>query len=341
MISILINNYNYGRYLPQAIQSCLDQKDAPPYEIIVVDDGSTDNSAEIIKGFVSSFKPVVKPVFKNNGGQASAINAGLAIAQYNLITLLDSDDYLLPEALATICTNYHDGVSRIHYRMIRIDNFGKQLGYEPPADFQLSQGKLDRAALKDIPIVQPPTSGITFNRAVIEKFLPIPEEYFLNCCDSYISVCTALTGDVVAIEECIACYRLHGANHSGNDSGRFPTSGKSCLDRALANIGRFNLLTRYAEINNKQVSCQPSNVVGSLRFRLAARRRFGPHPLLAQDTIPYLLKLAVKTLWKSKSISLQYRLYYTGWFFLYSVLPVTALDWSTEIINMVKQNHLS
>ena len=72
-VSIIINNYNYGQYLGSAISSALSQSYSS-VEVIVVDDGSTDNSQEVIGNYTKSIVPVVKP----NGGQGSAFNEGLA-----------------------------------------------------------------------------------------------------------------------------------------------------------------------------------------------------------------------------------------------------------------------
>ena len=97
LVSILINNYNYGRYLGTAIESALNQTYSPT-EVIIVDDGSTDNSREVIASFGSR----VISVLKINGGQASAFNAGFAASRGNLICFLDSDDCFLPQKTAEV-----------------------------------------------------------------------------------------------------------------------------------------------------------------------------------------------------------------------------------------------
>src|ERR1035438_2741424 len=73
LMSVIIDNYNYGGFVRDAINSALDQT-YPNVEVIVVDDGSTDNSREVI----SSFGNRVISVLKENGGQSSALNAGIA-----------------------------------------------------------------------------------------------------------------------------------------------------------------------------------------------------------------------------------------------------------------------
>ena len=97
LVSILINNYNYALYISQAIDSALGQTYINT-EVIVVDDGSTDNSREIIESYGNK----IIPVFKKNGGQASAINTGFAASKGEIICLLDADDIFLPEKVSTI-----------------------------------------------------------------------------------------------------------------------------------------------------------------------------------------------------------------------------------------------
>jgi glycosyltransferase involved in cell wall biosynthesis len=100
--SIIICNYNYGHFLSRAIQSCLCQGYSNElFEIIVVDDGSTDNSKEVLESF-HSVEERLKIVYQKNEGQASAIASGLKLAKNNYICLLDSDDYFLPNKLSVI-----------------------------------------------------------------------------------------------------------------------------------------------------------------------------------------------------------------------------------------------
>jgi glycosyltransferase involved in cell wall biosynthesis len=96
-VTVVINNFNYGRYLASAIDSALHQT-YPRIEVIVVDDGSTDESRAVI----AAYQDRVIPVLKENGGQASAFNAGFAHAQGDLLIFLDSDDILLPHVVEQV-----------------------------------------------------------------------------------------------------------------------------------------------------------------------------------------------------------------------------------------------
>ena len=87
-ISVIIPNYNYGRFLRQAVESALD-KTLPPHEVIVVDDGSTDNSLEVLQEFGDR----VIVVKQANGGVAAARNKAAEIATGEFLAFLDADDY--------------------------------------------------------------------------------------------------------------------------------------------------------------------------------------------------------------------------------------------------------
>jgi glycosyltransferase involved in cell wall biosynthesis len=93
-VSVVIPTYNYGRFVATAIESALAQT-RMPLEVIVVDDGSTDDTAAVVARFGDSVRYIHKP----NGGLSSARNAGIAAARGDLIALLDADDRWLPHKL--------------------------------------------------------------------------------------------------------------------------------------------------------------------------------------------------------------------------------------------------
>src|SRR5436309_14667644 len=95
LVSVVIPVYNGERYLADAIQSVLDQT-YRNFEVIVVDDGSTDRSAEIAKRFGEA----VRYVYRTNGGVCKARNAGIAAARGAYIAFLDQDDLWLHDKLA-------------------------------------------------------------------------------------------------------------------------------------------------------------------------------------------------------------------------------------------------
>jgi glycosyltransferase involved in cell wall biosynthesis len=92
--SVIIPNYNNAKTLERAINSVLNQT-YPPHEIIVVDDGSTDHSREIISKFGNS----VRPVFQKNQGVSAARNNGVSVATGDWLAFLDADDEYMPDRL--------------------------------------------------------------------------------------------------------------------------------------------------------------------------------------------------------------------------------------------------
>src|SRR5690242_16227633 len=97
LVSIIIDNYNYGRYLAAAIDSALSQTHQP-LEVIVVDDGSTDDSRAVLDRYAGR----VIAITQANAGQASALNAGFARSHGEAVIFLDADDVLLPEQAARV-----------------------------------------------------------------------------------------------------------------------------------------------------------------------------------------------------------------------------------------------
>jgi len=95
LVSILVSNYNYGRFIGDTIKSALDQTYSN-IELIICDDGSTDDSVEIIERYARRDSRL-QLIRKANGGQASGFNAAFAASRGEIIALLDSDDLFLPQ----------------------------------------------------------------------------------------------------------------------------------------------------------------------------------------------------------------------------------------------------
>ncbi len=95
LLSIVIPCYNHGQYLSTSIRSCINLG-YPSLEIIVIDDGSTDETAAVAESF-----PQVRYFFKQNAGLPAARNTGFELSHGDYISFLDADDWYLPNALAT------------------------------------------------------------------------------------------------------------------------------------------------------------------------------------------------------------------------------------------------
>lgn len=212
LVSIIINNYNYDRFLSGAIDSALCQS-YRPIEVIVVDDGSSDNSRAVIAGYGNR----VIPVLKENGGQASAFNAGFACSQGEIVIFLDADDVLLPHVVEHVVAVFRTTpeVAKVQYRLEVIEGSGVPTGmFRPPRHRPMPSGDLRHQVLSfPDDISWQPTSGNAFAASVLRQILPMPEKFYRICADYYLSNLTPLLGAVVSLEEVGGYYRVHGANN--------------------------------------------------------------------------------------------------------------------------------
>lgn len=209
LVSIIINNYNYGRFLGAAIDSALGQT-YPHIEVVVVDDGSTDNSREVISFYGSR----IVPVLKENGGQASTFNAGFLASRGELICMLDSDDLFMPEKASEIVKawqRYPDAVLFYH-RMQVIDNNNAPKGR--PWPIFLWTGLIrDRVERSGGWWPRAVTSGLCFSRSYLDRVLPMPVEGFRLCADAYVGDLAPFLGRIVGVPKVLTLYRLHGQNY--------------------------------------------------------------------------------------------------------------------------------
>lgn len=123
-VSVIIPTYNCDRYLVQAVESVLQQKGCT-YEVIVIDDGSTDSTEQIL----IPYSDRIRYVKQKNQGVAAARNHGIAIARASLIAFLDADDYFVPHKLARqaeILIQRPD-VGIVHSGWQRVDAEGNKL----------------------------------------------------------------------------------------------------------------------------------------------------------------------------------------------------------------------
>jgi glycosyltransferase involved in cell wall biosynthesis len=117
-VSVIIPTYNYGRFIADAIESVLRQT-LPPAEILVVDDGSTDDTREIIK----SFGDEVRYLYQSNAGVCAARNRGAAESRGDLICFIDADDTMVPESIEKQVAKFaEDGVGLVHCGLRLVDH---------------------------------------------------------------------------------------------------------------------------------------------------------------------------------------------------------------------------
>jgi glycosyltransferase involved in cell wall biosynthesis len=219
LVSILVSNYNYGRYIGTAIQSALDQT-YRNLELLICDDGSTDNSVQIIEEFERRDSRL-HLIRKANGGQASGFNAAFALSRGEIIALLDSDDLFLPNKVARIVADFqaHPDAGFGVHRVIRVSADLRRQGVWPMSA-PLPSGWHGSRMLQDGGILpyMPPTSGLSLHRDVAERIFPLPlTEPLVRCPDQLITRLAPLITNVTCEDEALAQYRLHSENNYGPD----------------------------------------------------------------------------------------------------------------------------
>ena len=210
MVSIIIDSYNYGRFLAEAINSALDQT-YPHTEVIVVDDGSTDNSREVI----ASYGDRIIPVLQENRGQAAAFNEWFRRSKGEAILFLDSDDALFPTAVERAVEAFRDPqIIKTHWPLHVIDEQGTRTGKMCPR-MPLVDGDLRSDVLKGGPwcVATPPTSCNAWTRRFLEDVMPMPETPYRICADSYLITLGWVSGSTRLVREPQGLYRVHGANN--------------------------------------------------------------------------------------------------------------------------------
>jgi len=204
-VSVIVTAFNYADFVEDAIASAKDQTLAPA-EIIVVDDGSTDGTQDLLSAI-----PDITVVTKPNGGQASAFNAGFAAASGEVVIFLDGDDRLSRDAVARAAAFDFAGVSRLQFLLETIDRAGRPTGLHP-ASHRAAAGDLRGALRADGVFWFMPTSGNAFPRRVLERLLPMPEGGFEIAADLYLVLGAALLGRTGQLPEVLGQYRVHGRN---------------------------------------------------------------------------------------------------------------------------------
>lgn len=211
LVSVVINNYNYGRFVGSAIESALGQT-YPHVEVIVVDDGSTDDSSEVMARYGGRIIGLYQP----NGGQAAAVNTGFARCRGGITIFLDADDVLLPDIAGKIAATFQGApdLARVQYRLAVVDADGVPTGEWIPAAYaSMPSGDLRRNLAKFNNYAWwPPMSGHAFNASVLRRILPMPESPFRLAADHYLVRAATLCGPVHSLDEIGAYYRSHQAN---------------------------------------------------------------------------------------------------------------------------------
>lgn len=327
VVSIIVNNYNYGRFLTEAIESALNQSYSN-LEVIVVDDGSTDNSLQLIAGYDQR----IVPVLKENGGQASAFNAGFVHSRGEIIIFLDADDILLPDTVWRVVEIFqaNPSIARVQYRLEITDAVGNRTGsVVPPLYLPLPTGDLR----ENIPALVncaswSPTSGNAFAAWTLRQILPMPEAAFQRCADYYLVRANALCGPIISLDKVGAYYRSHGANSFLASTINLIQLRQQILlarttHEALRSFAKSLGLDQYPVTDEVLDEMFLAQRMISLKLEPAL------HPM-QEDTLFSLFWRGAKASWQRANLAFWVKLLHMLWFAALNLAPRSLAIWLAE-----------
>ncbi len=257
LVSVIINNYNYGRFVRRAIASVLAQT-YRNFELIIVDDGSPDNSQEVIETYCAECQetaraqgellPPIITIFQPNLGQNTACNAGFQVSRGEIVCFLDADDYFYPQKLEKVVQAFqaHPEWVQIAHCWTSVNKHGEPTG-RGTSD-QLSQGDVTPLLLQWGRYASGITSALAYRRHILTELMPSASQWRIGI-DSYLNVCVPFYGLIGHINEPLMYYRIHGKNRKAHNNNiayllRDRRIMVDCLNHTAAKLGlteRFSL----------------------------------------------------------------------------------------------------
>jgi hypothetical protein len=316
-IDIVIDNYNYARYLPAAIESACAQTHER-ITVTVVDDGSSDGSQQLLE----KYEERVNVVVKENGGQASALNAGAELGRGDVVIFLDADDTLHPEAAAEVAAVFaaDPEVVKVQFRTAVIDAEGRPTGVlKPAAHLPMPSGDLRRAELASpYDLVWMATSANAFRADALRRVLPIPEAQFRTCADWYLVHLTALLGPVVSLDSVAGSYRVHGANNYE------PQAAELDLGHLRETIGFADATSpRILELAGELGLPRPERIlsIADLANRMISLRLEPDRHPDPRESPGRLLADAARAARRRDNVSAPMKLIFVAWFAAMAIAP--------------------
>lgn len=215
LVTCVVCAYDYGAYVEAAVRSVLGQRGLPDgaLEVIVVDDGSTDETPQIL----ASFGDAITVIRQQNAGPAVATNRAIAQARGRYVSLLDADDEWLPDKLArhVALLEAHPEIGLVHGDMEVIDGAGRPTR-PSKYDWYGELPVIGRALGRLLAQNEATTSSITLRTDLAQAIPPTPA--WAWCRDWWLAAHVAATHEVDALRDPVARYRIHGDNVSAQDA---------------------------------------------------------------------------------------------------------------------------
>jgi glycosyltransferase involved in cell wall biosynthesis len=211
LVSVLITCYNYGPYVGQAIESALNQT-LPPGEIIVSDDGSTDDSCQVVEEYARRY-PSVRLVRNIHGGMARCLNAAYRASSGEIVCLLDADDVFLPGKIQSVVNalRNHPEAGFCSHRALLVDHKQRRRGVFPLG--AMPEGDCAAQTFRNAGILMglPPTTNLSLRREVADRIFPVSEE-FTGYAEQVIHRLAPFLTELCYVDEPLAEWRQHDKN---------------------------------------------------------------------------------------------------------------------------------
>jgi hypothetical protein len=209
-VSVVVPAYNVAPFIEQCLSSVLTQSFSD-LELIVVDDGSSDSTLAVVEAVDD---PRVQTVRKENGGCASARNAGAAQARGEFLAFLDGDDYWLPNMLSTgvALLQEHPEVDVLFFLSRAVDESGRNLGLLRPSSRR-------SYSFEDLIVENPVGNGSAsiVRRRALEQAGTFDESLAASSdCDMWLRIAVLRPGNFACLPEILVCYRRRDGQTTGN-----------------------------------------------------------------------------------------------------------------------------
>lgn len=255
-LAVIITCWNYADFVGRAIESVTSQN-CPDCELVVVDDGSTDESWSVIRRHEASAYRIA------NRGQRAACAFGLERTSAPFILFLDADDELLPGSLNRIMRLLDPSVAKVQFPLRRINRNGAAIGRPfPQLTSWREREKVQRRIFASGVYTTPPTSGNVFRRDLCSL---LAEADYDAAVDGVILFAAPFYGDVVSLREPLGLYRIHGRNDSGVGRAPDPARLERDLQRYRLRVDHLNAVLARKRIGGR-VDWASSIYVRKARF---------------------------------------------------------------------------
>lgn len=247
-LSAIVTNFNYGKYISRCLDSLLNQT-IPFHQIIVVDDGSSDNSRDVL----DAYSKKILAIYKENGGPLSCYFAAFDKLETDYFYTLDADDWAYPTLVEKVLPTLAAEPAKVQFQLKGVSALGDQGTVFPPFPEKYDQERILEDNISIGFYISPPTSGNVFSKRLVSSISL--EQWGKNTnIDGTPALVMPYLGEIVTIREPLVNYFIHTKNLSG-----VGTASATSIQRQINSfIERWENIRTFPEISLPPFPRQPS-----------------------------------------------------------------------------------